>query len=501
MAFRWIVSRIIRLFGQKTNSLFYTLVYRELQQEIVKLAEKINMSPDELSKEIGRRAAAESAERHASVLGLVPINPNNPKKIQKYIETLWFILFGQNMKDYEIEVDDTTEGRQRVTFYLKHCPVCMGHEDDEERYKTLYNMFSGEETEGYACLMAGMLEKLAEIIMEHKGLDIRMDIKETKCFARGDEIMAVEAQVVPVDEYNQRAPVDIGIATRVEPDVQKSTMEGIAEQSSRLFEQFADKLQLDQIDSFFEEPVDQIKEKLSETVEKELHFTPKDILQYFENYEEDIFRVVGYLSIHALNELGGIVSNIASTYLLSKLMDILISAFEYGLETYIPDKIVEDNKKMIVEMMEGWANEKSISRMDAFEPRDMLKYTLEGVKLALMDYGAEFVGAKEATWTLLQRSSLLNEDEPSKTFNLLFDIFQEAALVGGFLLAIPIKMLLSGEYEVIKTPITSVQEVYQSSREHVERLFDLIEELQEIDFAVEEDKYKASISKAFPKMV
>ena len=88
MAFRWIISRIVRLFAQKTNSLFYILMYREIQNEILDLAEKLGVSPAELSKEIGRRAANESAERHASILGLVPVNPKNPKKIVAYIETL-----------------------------------------------------------------------------------------------------------------------------------------------------------------------------------------------------------------------------------------------------------------------------------------------------------------------------------------------------------------------------------------------------------------------------
>ncbi|MEX2683119.1 MAG: hypothetical protein Q6373_016130, partial [Candidatus Sigynarchaeota archaeon] len=105
-AFTWIVSRIIRLFGQKTNALFYLLTYRELQAEIVELAKAMGVAPDALSKEIGRRAARESAQRHANVLAIVPINPNSPEQIKKYIEVLWFVLFGKEMRDYTVRVDD-----------------------------------------------------------------------------------------------------------------------------------------------------------------------------------------------------------------------------------------------------------------------------------------------------------------------------------------------------------------------------------------------------------
>jgi len=513
MAFTWIVSRIIRLFGQKTNALFYLLTYRELQAEIVELAGKLGVSPVDLSKEIGRRAARESAQRHASVLGIVPINPNSPEQIKKYIEVLWFVLFGKEMRDYTVRVDDETPGHQRLTFLLEHCPVCMGHEEDAEAYQELYKSFSGK-AEGYACLMAGMLEDLARIIMENKGMDIRIVIRETQCYARGDDVMAVEAQVMPVKDYEelkQAARVETGLATPISIEqggefgaVAGGGLEGIGQQSARLFSKVYESLQLEKLDSFFEAPSDKIKDKLSETVEQQLHFKPKEILEYFQNYEPDIFRVLGYLGVHALNEAGGIVEKlVGGNSLMNKLVDILISALEYGLETYIPERLVQDNKRMIMEFVQGWAPESSVEKINEMDSKVIFKLVLEGVKLALADFGAEFVGAKEATWTILKKTSILqNEgDTPSEDFSIIFDIFQEAALVAGYLMALPVKALVSTEYEAAKTPLDSAQDIYHASREHLEKLFDLIERFQEMDRSTaQERRIGEDMRKAFPRV-
>ncbi|MHA1681514.1 MAG: hypothetical protein ACTSUE_10920 [Promethearchaeota archaeon] len=502
MAFRWLVSRIVRLLGQKVNSLFYILMYRELQGEIAELAEKLGVQPAELSKEIGKRAANESAARHANILGLVPVNPSNPKKVVQYIETLWYILFGKKLTEYEIEAEERPDGRHRVTFFIKNCPVCMGHEDDGEEYKKLYQLFSGD-SEGYACLMAGMLEELARIIMEHKKLDIRMDIKETKCYARGDDIMAVEATVVPAEEYNRRKGIALEITREIEHTSGMGSvggMEEIANQSTRLFEKIADTLKLDQIDEFFDTPVDSIKDRISEFVEKQLHFTPREILEYFKNYEDDVFRVVGYLVVHALNEAGDIVKQICGNFLLSKVLDIVVSAIEYGLETFLPEKIFEDNQQMVVRMMEDWAVDESVEKFKLMNAKDMFHRVLEGMKLAFMDYGAEFLGAKEATFILLKKSSLMQDKEPTQAFSLLFDIFQEASLLSGYILAIPIKVFLSGSYESVRTPVTSIQEVYKSSRDHFEKLFDLIEQLQDVDFGGSDESLDKQMQKNFPRV-
>lgn len=504
MAFTWIVSRIIRLFGQKTNALFYQLSYRELQREIVELAKAMGVAPDLLAKEIGRRAARESAQRHASVLGIVPINPNSPEQIKKYIEVLWFVLFGKEMRDYTVRVDDDTPGHQRLTFLVKTCPVCMGHEEDLARYKELYKTFSGSETEGYACMMAGMLEDLARIIMENRGMDIRIIVTEKQCFTRGDGIMAVEAQIVPVQEYEARKQVALSVSRTVEPQKTSEAVESgfvqVATQSTKLFGKVYEQLKLEKLDTFFSNPNEQIKTELAQAVEKQLHFKPKEILAYFQNYEEDIFRVIGYLTIHGLNEAGGFIQKSVESFLMSKVIDILLSAIEYGLNTYIPEKVANDNKQMIELLVEGWAHESSIAKIKAMDSKTMFKLVLEGARLALSDYGQEFTGAKDATWTILKKTNFLqNEGEtPSKSFNLIFDIVQEAALMAGYIMALPIKAWVSTEYEAVKTPVTSAQEIYQSSRQHLEKLFDLIEEFQTLDRSTMEVK-DSTLRKAFPR--
>lgn len=498
MVFKAILSRVIRLFATKTNSLFYVLMYREIQDLVVELAGEMGLDAQELSKEIGKRAARESAERHASVLGLVPINPNNPKKIVSYIEILWNILFGQKLDNYTIEVEQDGDA-QKVRFIIGNCPVCMGHEEDVEQYKDMFKAFSGKEVEGYACLMAGMLEELATIIMVRKDMDIRLDIKETSCLARGDEFMAVEAVVVPVDVYEGRKKLDLQLASPVDHRMPEHVQE-MADQSTRLFEKIAETLQLEKVDEVFDDPQNYVKSQLEDLVRNKLHFTPSEILEYFVNYEEDLFRVIGYLSVHGLNEMGGVVKQITENYLLSKLLDIIISAFEYGVDSFLPRDVLADVSKVLSDFMEGWMADSSLETVKNMDPRDAIKLVLDGAKMALRDLGAELVGAREAMWVLLKRTNVLEGEEPTKEFMLFYDIYEEASLLAGYVMAIPIRILLTQAYDTVKTPIESLQDVYASSREHFERLFDLIEQVQGSDFSADQERRQAEFRKMMPRV-
>ena len=62
-AFQWLMKKITKVFGHSTNALFYTLLYREILKEINEITKKEEDSIAIL-KEIGKRAAYESCERH-----------------------------------------------------------------------------------------------------------------------------------------------------------------------------------------------------------------------------------------------------------------------------------------------------------------------------------------------------------------------------------------------------------------------------------------------------
>ena len=63
---QWLLKKITKIFGRSTNSLFYTLLYREILKEIHEITENEEDSLLIL-REIGRRATFESCDRHSTI--------------------------------------------------------------------------------------------------------------------------------------------------------------------------------------------------------------------------------------------------------------------------------------------------------------------------------------------------------------------------------------------------------------------------------------------------
>ena len=78
---QWFLKKITKAFGRNTNSLFYTLLYREILKEIQEITQEENDSLLIL-REIGKRAALESCERHSTIFKFMP---GNPKKVLEYL--------------------------------------------------------------------------------------------------------------------------------------------------------------------------------------------------------------------------------------------------------------------------------------------------------------------------------------------------------------------------------------------------------------------------------
>ncbi|MCK4371469.1 MAG: hypothetical protein KAW03_10405, partial [Candidatus Lokiarchaeota archaeon] len=89
-AFQWLLKKITKVFGRSTNALFYTLLYREILKEINEITKNEEESLIIL-REIGKRAAYESCERHSSIFKFMP---GSPKKVLDYFEILWVVVFG-----------------------------------------------------------------------------------------------------------------------------------------------------------------------------------------------------------------------------------------------------------------------------------------------------------------------------------------------------------------------------------------------------------------------
>ena len=94
--FKFVVSRTAKLVGRNVNSIFYTSTYREIFKELFEISKNETEAAIDL-KNIGKKAAFESANRQETIMKMFP---NDPIKILGYLDILWQTLFGAKLDEY-----------------------------------------------------------------------------------------------------------------------------------------------------------------------------------------------------------------------------------------------------------------------------------------------------------------------------------------------------------------------------------------------------------------
>ena len=196
-AFQWLLKKVTKTFGRTTNALFYILLYREILKEINYITENEKDSVIIL-REIGKKAARESCERHS---GIFMFMPGTPKKELNYFEILWVVVFGKEIAEGDLTYEEIPKEGSKYNDYIvkiKTCPICASYNSDEEDTFS-FNKLASKNVDGLACGLCGMLESVANYILKLKKNDYRIGIVEEKCIARGDECLQFKCQIYDIN--------------------------------------------------------------------------------------------------------------------------------------------------------------------------------------------------------------------------------------------------------------------------------------------------------------
>jgi len=112
--FKWLMKKITKVFGHSTNALYYTSLYREILKEINDITNDEEQSI-KILREIGKKAAYESCERHSGIFKLMPGTPN---KVLDYFEILFSVTLGMEMGELDYE-EIPKEGAKYNDYILK----------------------------------------------------------------------------------------------------------------------------------------------------------------------------------------------------------------------------------------------------------------------------------------------------------------------------------------------------------------------------------------------
>ncbi|TFG29885.1 MAG: hypothetical protein EU532_02165 [Promethearchaeota archaeon] len=484
--FKWLMKKITKVFGHSTNALFYSLLYREILKEVNEITQNEEQSI-KIVKEIGKKAAHESCERHSSIFKLMPGTPN---KVLDYFEILFSVTLGMEMGEVEYE-EIPKEGAKYNDYVLtiKMDPMCAGYGDDPE--DTFEFSKLSEYSEGCSAGLAGMLESVANFVLKIKKNDFRIGISERKCIAKGDDCLQLYCKVY--DHLEWKEFLDSKAEERKKSKFYfEEGVETEIDQEAKL--DFFDKLQevitLDKLDDLLDEPLDSVKEKVADLIRDKLNMEPDHFFDYFRNYEDDMMRIIGFLIVHLTNEYGGIVQKFLSNEVLAKVSGYAFKHLKEMVLLFIPLDVIGDYNQLLVSFLDGLAPPEMVENVRKFSGKDTITYLFEGAQIAFENLGINFNELRENIWEELKKQ---REDEliPSEQtmiertqekFPKVIQIIQELVMLLNEILTLPIRVLISESHYGIKSAVKSVvseeEGLYGSIRQRADNIFDQIQEIR-----------------------
>jgi hypothetical protein len=484
--FKWLMKKITKAFGHSTNALFYSLLYREILKEINEITDNEEQSIKILS-EIGKKAAQESCERHSGIFKLMPGTPN---KVLEYFEILFSVTLGMEMG--EVQYEEIPKNGAKYNDYvltIEKDPMCAGYGEDPEDTFDFSKL--SQESQGCSAGLAGMLESVANFILKIKKNDYRIGITEYKCIAKGDDCLQLYCKVYDYLEWKElietkakeREASGFYYEEVIEEDIEQ-------EAKYDFIDKLQDALTLDKLDDLLDEPLESLKEKLSDLIRDKLNMEPDHFFDYFRNYEDDMIRVIGFITIHLANEYGQFLEKIFSNEVAAKASGYLFKHFKEMVLLFIPLDVIGDYNKLLVAFLDGLAHPEMVDNVRKFSGKDTINFLFEGAQIALQNLGIDFGEVKENVWEELKKEredGLISADQSAmektqEKFPKFIQIIQELIMLLNEVLTLPIRVLISESHYGIKTAINSViseeEGLYGSVRGRLDNIFDQIQEIR-----------------------
>ncbi len=484
--FKWLMKKITKVFGHSTNALFYTSLYREILKEINEITNDEEQSI-KILREIGKKAAHESCERHSGIFKLMPGTPN---KVLDYFEILFSVTLGMEMG--ELDYDEIPKEGAKYSDYvldIKMDPMCVGYGEDPEDTFDFSKL--SKESEGCSAGLAGMLESVANFILKIKKSDFRIGITESKCIIKGDDCLQLYCKVY--DHLEWKEFIDSKAEERKASDFFfEEGVETEVEQEVKL--DFIDKLQevitLDKLDELLDEPLESIKQKVADLIRDKMSLEPEKFFDYFRNYEDDMMRIIGFILVHLMNEYGGLIEKPLKSETIAKVAGYAFKHLKEMVLLFIPLDVVGDYNQLFVSFLDGLAPPEMVENVRQFSGKDTITFIFEGAQIAFENLGINFSELGENIWEELKRE---REDElvPSEQsmmertqekFPRVIQIIQELVMLLNEILTLPIRVLISESHYGIKSAVKSVvseeEGLYGSVRGRLDNIFDQFQEIR-----------------------
>ncbi len=444
--------------GRSTSSLFYTLLYREIFRKVYEYSDKNGANTVKQMYSIGLAAANESAVRQEKVFKLFPASP---EKLLEFIELLWQLVFGMPMEDFTTEKDHSDPMHPKLIYYIKKNPLIFGMDGSDPLDKFPWNKIT-DGKRGYAAGITGMMMAATTTILRMKGNEKRIVIMDSKDTLRGDPYLELVCQIV--DEIPNDDVVEPEKPSESKPDILSN-------------------IDITSFEDLFKDPKQFISDNLAALIRKYMKMEPFEFFDHFANYEEDIYRIFGYLLIHGLNEKFRLVESMIKSEEAKKFVGYLVKEYHANFFHYFPDGVVEDYRLNFIALLDTrLAPPHMVENFHKVNKQRMVDLFFEGIMKALSNLGVDFSILKEDIWQEIlenenSKASGPNlEEEKKKIQNQIQIVKQIYSTIALFAMVLTQSIIgfnhafISASGELISQSQANNEQIFDKLKESVEKL-------------------------------
>ena len=336
-----------------------------------------------------------------------------------------------------------------------------------------------------------MLESVANFILKIKKNDYRINIVEQKCMAKDEHCLQFVCKIYDTVEWKELS--SIGVQDRLKSGVKFEEIEEeeiIQETKLDIIDKLQEVLSLDKIEDLLDQPLEGVKEKVAEIIQDKLNMEPAHFFDYFRNYEDDMIRIMGFLTIHLLNEYGGFVEKLLNNETFAKIAGYFFNQLKEFTFLFIPIDVINDYHQLLISFLDGLAPIEMVENIRKFSGKDDIKFIFEGAQMALENLGIDFSEIKENIWEELRKereNGLISSeqsmiDKTEEKFPKFIKIIQELLMLFSEILTLPVRVLISESHYGLKTAVNSVvseeEGLFGRIKDRVDTIFDYIQEIR-----------------------
>ncbi|MFX1293587.1 MAG: HAD family hydrolase [Promethearchaeota archaeon] len=282
------------------------------------------------------------------------------------------------------------------------------------------------------------------------------------------------------------SPVEIDIEADLEKDIkERREFVPISEEKRPSFTDRLKSISISDLKDILKRPFKFIREKLNEFLEDIGTTNIQDALTVFEGAEDDLLRVVGLFTTHAIDErLNDVLFKMFQTEYGGYLGYLNFEFIEQTTKTLFPDIFFAEIRDLLLIITKNILPEGVYNGISEMDPYDFISYFFEGIKLGMSDLGMEpfelreFIGDKFA-------------DDEIGVIEFIWELVRTLFIVTINIIAIPMKLALKQSTPFLKDAILVTLESYS-------RIFDTIN-TNIIDKSEKFGRIGEIIQKMFPK--